>query len=245
MSPAQINSPIQKESGTWIHSSTTVHTHVYAHTHTHTHTHTQKEMDYLSVSDVMISDQGKRTNSLGFAQTDCHTCASLSEKCDRRRPQCSACLGEGRRCGGFAMPLSWDPRRMWSDNPSVVCISKDLPNEEIITDSSPKSVPTALAVRSDSPKRFRFVKGALRPKKRRRVNSPKEQASQSVVTENSAVTPEVVLKPAAQKLEIFEDHQRGNTLAGLGMFELYYPCNVSSLHVPHNFFPRATRRTPF
>ncbi|CAI7632684.1 unnamed protein product [Penicillium palitans] len=113
------------------------------------------------------------------------------------------------------MPLSWDPRRMWSDNPSVAGASKDLPNEEIVTDSSPKSVPTAFAVRSDSPKRFRFVKGVSRPKKRRRVNSPKEQASRSVVTENTAVTPEVVLRTAAQNLEIFDDHQRGNALAGL------------------------------
>ena len=112
---------------------------------------------------------------------------------------------------------------MWSDNPSVAGASKDLPNEEIVTDSSPKSVPTAFAVRSDSPKRFRFVKGVSRPKKRRRVNSPKEQASRSVVTENTAVTPEVVLRTAAQNLEIFDDHQRGNALAGLGMFNFSYP----------------------
>ncbi|CAI7632592.1 unnamed protein product [Penicillium crustosum] len=113
------------------------------------------------------------------------------------------------------MPLSWDPRRMWSDNPSVAGASKDLPNEEIVTDSSPKSVPTAFPVRSDSPKCFRFVKGVSRPKKRRRVNSPKEQASRSIVTENTADTPEVVLRTAAQNLEIFDDHQRGNALAGL------------------------------
>ncbi|KAF4761141.1 hypothetical protein HAV15_007087 [Penicillium sp. str.  len=156
----------------------------------------------------MISDQGKRTNSLGFAQTDCHTCASLSEKCDRRRPRCSTCLGQDRRCGGFAMPLSWDPRRMWSDNPSVAGASKDLPNEET-------SVPTAFPLPADSPKRFRFVKGVSRPKKRRRVNSPKEQASRSVVTENTAVTPEVVLRTAAQNLEIFDDNQRGKALDGL------------------------------
>lgn len=202
-------------------------------------------MDYLSLSDVMISDQGKRTNSLGFAQTDCHTCASLSEKCDRRRPRCSTCLGQDRRCGGFAMPLSWDPRRMWSDNTSVAGASKDLPNEETVTDSSPKSVPTAFPLPADSPKRFRFVKGVSRPKKRRRVNSPKEQVSRSVVTENPAVTPEVVLRTAAQNLEIFDDQRRGKALAGLGMFNYSYPYNVSSLHVSHNFFLRATRRTPF
>ncbi|KAJ5941773.1 hypothetical protein N7516_001941 [Penicillium verrucosum] len=43
------------------------------------------------------------------------------------------------------MPLSWDPRRMWPDNPSVAGTSKDIPNEEIVTDSSLKPVPTAFA----------------------------------------------------------------------------------------------------
>lgn len=125
---------------------------------------------------------------------------------------------------------------MWSDNSSVAGASKDLPNGEILTDSSPKPVPTAFAARSDSPRRFRFVKGAPRPKKRRRVNSPKEQVSRAVVTENSAVTPEVVLRTTTQNLEIFDDHQRDNSLASLGMFKFSYTCNVSSLYVAHNPF---------
>ncbi|KAF7559741.1 hypothetical protein G7046_g4404 [Stylonectria norvegica] len=49
----------------------------------------------------------RRTNSLGFAKTDCHTCAKLHEKCDRKRPQCGACLFNRRKCGGFAMNLMW------------------------------------------------------------------------------------------------------------------------------------------
>ncbi|KAJ5170004.1 uncharacterized protein N7500_002787 [Penicillium coprophilum] len=113
------------------------------------------------------------------------------------------------------MPLSWDPRRMWSDNPSAAGASKALPNEEIVTDSSPKAVSTAFAARSASPKRFRFVKGVSRPKKRRRANSPKEQASRSAVTESSPVTPEIVRRTAAQNSESFDDHQRANSLAGL------------------------------
>ncbi|KAJ5971531.1 uncharacterized protein N7479_001449 [Penicillium vulpinum] len=132
------------------------------------------------------------------------------------------------------MPLSWDPRRMWSDNPSAAGTSKDLPNEEIVTDASPKAVSTAFAARSDSPKRFRFVKGASRPKKRRRANSPKEQASR-VVTESSSGSPEVVPRTAPQHLEIFDDHQRGNSLSGLGMFNFPYTCNVSNIYVAYNF----------
>ncbi|KAJ5448520.1 Protein of unknown function DUF3468 [Penicillium cf. griseofulvum] len=109
------------------------------------------------------------------------------------------------------MPLSWDPRRMWSDNPSAAGASKDLPNEEIVSDSSPKAVSTAFAARSDSPKCFRFVKGVSRPKKRRRANSPKDQASRSVVTETS---PEIVVRSTPPNLEVVDDHQRVNGLAG-------------------------------
>lgn len=197
----------------------------------------------------MISDQGKRTSSLRFAQTDCHICASLGEKCNRHRPRCSTCLDQGRRCGGFAMRLSWDPRRMWSDNPSVAGVSKDLPNEEIATDISPEAVPTTFAARSDSPKHFRLVKDVTRLKKRRRASSPEEQACRSVVTENSSVTPEIVLRTTlrttAQNLEIFDNNERGNSLADLGIFNFTYPCNVSNLYVAHAFFPRTARRTSF
>ncbi|KAJ5476919.1 hypothetical protein N7475_002648 [Penicillium sp. IBT 31633x] len=114
------------------------------------------------------------------------------------------------------MPLSWDPRRMWSDNPAAGA-SKDLPNEEIV-DSSPKSVSTAFAARSDSPKRFRFVMGVSRPRKRRRGNSPqKEHGNHPVDLEHSsAVTPEVMLRATGQNLEIFDDQQReGNSSTSL------------------------------
>ena len=48
-----------------------------------------------------------RTNSLGWAKSDCHTCQSLSRVCDRRRPRCYACTAEGIVCGGFALELQW------------------------------------------------------------------------------------------------------------------------------------------
>lgn len=165
----------------------------------------------------MISDQGKRTNSLAFAQTNCHTCASLGDKCDRRRPRCSTCLGQGRRCGGFATPLSWDPRRMV--NYSADGASKNLPDEEIVAAaSSSKTVPTASAARSNSNKQFRFVKGATRPKKRRRkCSSQREHGSRSIEPEvSSATTAEVVLRETGRDLEISNDYQRGNILADLG-----------------------------
>ncbi len=53
----------------------------------------------------------RRTNSLAFAKTDCHTCAAQRRKCDRRRPRCSPCLSDGIVCGGFPMQLSWSRRK--------------------------------------------------------------------------------------------------------------------------------------
>merc|ERR1711939_313818 len=51
---------------------------------------------------------GKRTNSLGWAKADCHTCAEKQRFCDRRRPRCSACLDEGGICGGYIQALNWE-----------------------------------------------------------------------------------------------------------------------------------------
>ncbi|KAJ5779895.1 hypothetical protein N7457_007615 [Penicillium paradoxum] len=137
------------------------------------------------------------------------------------------------------MPLSWDPRRMWSDNPSAGA-SKDLPNEEI--GDSPKAAPTAFTTQSDSPKRFRFVKGASRPKKRRRANSSqKDLGSRAVISENSS-PPEVVLR-TAQNLEGLDDHPRGNsTLAGLEPQEGQYFDDFSLFD---SILPNIFASTPF
>lgn len=49
----------------------------------------------------------RRTNSLGSAKTDCHTCSSLKKPCDRQRPQCGTCRHEQRKCGGYVLDLVW------------------------------------------------------------------------------------------------------------------------------------------
>ncbi|KAJ9602209.1 hypothetical protein H2200_013329 [Cladophialophora chaetospira] len=51
---------------------------------------------------------GRRTNSLGWAKSDCHTCTSLGRHCDRRRPRCSPCLAEGAVCKGYVQQLNWE-----------------------------------------------------------------------------------------------------------------------------------------
>ena len=51
---------------------------------------------------------GRRTNSLGWAKSDCHSCASRGRHCDRRRPRCSPCLTEGTTCSGYVQQLNWE-----------------------------------------------------------------------------------------------------------------------------------------
>ena len=48
-----------------------------------------------------------RTNSLGRAKTDCHTCSQNRRACDRQRPRCGTCLQRGILCGGYALDLTW------------------------------------------------------------------------------------------------------------------------------------------
>jgi hypothetical protein len=52
-----------------------------------------------------------RTNSLGWAKTDCHTCQSTSQRCDRRRPRCQSCTNQGIICGGYVQKLQWQDQR--------------------------------------------------------------------------------------------------------------------------------------
>ncbi|KAJ9606635.1 hypothetical protein H2200_008643 [Cladophialophora chaetospira] len=56
---------------------------------------------------TVVNDRGQRTNSLGYAKHDCHTCSALKRACDRQRPRCGPCLLSRQRCGGFATKLVW------------------------------------------------------------------------------------------------------------------------------------------
>ncbi len=49
----------------------------------------------------------KRTNSLGRAKSDCHTCSEKSRSCDRQRPRCTTCEHHNVLCGGYILPLFW------------------------------------------------------------------------------------------------------------------------------------------
>lgn len=145
------------------------------------------------------ANQGKRTNSLAFAQSDCHTCTSTGEHCDRRRPQCSTCLSLGRKCGGFATPLSWDSRRMWTKTFSAT--HDDTPsgentknNSAAFVTSQPDSATSGLNSNSTMPaprRPFRFVTAGSKPRKRRRTRNDggtRTVESQAVEYRDEAVT---------------------------------------------------------
>ncbi|OGM44196.1 hypothetical protein ABOM_006996 [Aspergillus bombycis] len=110
----------------------------------------------------MATQVGKRTNSLAFARSDCHTCASRGQKCDRQRPQCTTCISHGRKCGGFATPLSWDHRRTRN---RALAGQDDSGEDAAVT--TPKIGNGQIG--KDPPRHFKFVLGGKRDRKRRKV----------------------------------------------------------------------------
>lgn len=73
------------------------------------------DRDLTSASSLKTTKRSKspaakrRTNSLGWAVSDCHTCQVNGRTCDRRRPRCDTCMGNGVLCGGFVQQLNWQP----------------------------------------------------------------------------------------------------------------------------------------
>ncbi|KAJ5097067.1 hypothetical protein N7456_007788 [Penicillium angulare] len=129
----------------------------------------------MKTSKTTSATKGKRTNSLAFAQSDCHTCASEGDQCDRRRPRCSTCLTKGRKCDGFATSLSWNPKRMFSVNQSTANEQDSapiLPCTETVSGSPNANEVLTTTERQGPPPtpfRFRLVGNPSRQKKRRRT----------------------------------------------------------------------------
>lgn len=111
-------------------------------------------------SNLVARRTGTRTNSLAFAKHDCHTCASMHEACDRRRPQCGTCLACNRTCGGFVLDLTW--------RESVQMRSKDA------TTSKPPPDSTFAKAHGN----FTFVQG--RPKRKRKVKEGRSAQYQNL-----------------------------------------------------------------
>ena len=113
-----------------------------------------------------------RTNSLAFAKSDCHTCASLGLSCDRQRPRCIACQDSGRLCHGYSMKLTWQQSHSVSNKPPKVKATTsqatDTTTYQALANFSP--VPDrpmeSVTPRARGSRRFTFVAG--RPAKRRK-----------------------------------------------------------------------------
>lgn len=133
-----------------------------------------------------------RTNSLGYAKVDCHTCKELKRHCDRQRPRCGTCIKSHRKCDGFAIDLTW------SDRDQVYDVG-------------------AQEIHGGRPKRgFKFVRGDTRAKRKANDRSKNRHRSsknangqlpmfttldldsQSYDFEDSAVT-EVVITPISSQ----------------------------------------------
>lgn len=118
-----------------------------------------------------VSSTSKKTNSLAFSRTDCHTCAASGQPCDRRRPRCSTCLSQGRTCGGFATPLSWATKRMWTDNPSI----GDAATAPATQSTTAPTLPSNASAGRD----FRFIVGPSKPRKRRKTSHAPSRKGQN------------------------------------------------------------------
>ena len=140
----------------------------------------------------------RRTNSLAFAKSDCHTCAALSLHCDRQRPRCSICQASGRLCQGYSMPLTW--RRCLSTSnkpPKVQARAATEAGNGVEEPSRAKCSPPQQRrgsggdrPQSTVPREFMFVAG--RPAKRRKRHHAQENTMvcKHSFSSNGAKTPE-------------------------------------------------------
>ncbi|KAH8655362.1 fungal-specific transcription factor domain-containing protein [Xylariales sp. PMI_506] len=103
-----------------------------------------------------------RTNSLGWAKSDCHTCQSAQRICDRRRPRCDACTAKGVTCGGYIQELHWQDQTQKIRSGGTTL--KTLANRPGAHEDSVKTVELI----------FMQEDGIKKRKKRKRVHQPTE-----------------------------------------------------------------------
>jgi hypothetical protein len=123
----------------------------------------------------------RRTNSLGSAKTDCHSCSSLKEACDRQRPQCGTCQREQRKCGGYVLNLVWKCHSLGEAQSPIRCI----------TDTNGPVSAGDLVV---SERQFKFRKGRSKTKRKtfkcsgvgaNSLASPRERSSSSSTSQSA------------------------------------------------------------
>lgn len=173
----------------------------------------------MDTANTTCTNKGKRTNSLAFAQTDCHTCTTVGDRCDRRRPRCTTCLGQGRRCDGFATSLSWNPKRMFSTkNPLSTTVDETTEDLSSRTRTDPilESAIRPPPGPGPPPLRFRFVGDRSKSRKRRRT----DPAQRNDASQYQSVLPEAqggsVVVSSAERAPVLEGENLDMTGDGDG-----------------------------
>ena len=109
-----------------------------------------------------------RTNSLGRAKTDCHTCSRTRQQCDRQRPRCGTCNNSGRVCGGYTLDLTWKAVTGGIET----FISSPTQSSPDLSNSNTPSLANAQQPVSSPGREFKFRVGKpKRPRKRPSENS--------------------------------------------------------------------------
>lgn len=190
-----------------------------------------------------VVPKGKRTNSLAFCQTDCHTCASTGLVCDRRRPQCSTCLSQGRKCGGFATPLSWDDKRIWVNSAcSTGSPARVQGNANQLLNDYNNEVSDTNLTTKPSLSRFQFVEGD--PKRKRRKICPSQE--QRVRDQATGEGPILLQDEVDNSTEINGDPELSNMDTVSQVPELGNAFSLSNQEriVPNQVWSRHRRNVP-
>lgn len=136
----------------------------------------------------------RRTNSLAFAKSDCHTCSSLGIHCDRQRPRCSPCQNAGILCQGYSMKLTWHQNHSMSNRPPKV---KTTPPQAFDQRDNSKATlgralnkeksPVSSATTTDHGRQFMFV-AARAPKRRKKNHQSTESEAPSRARASSKIS---------------------------------------------------------
>jgi hypothetical protein len=163
----------------------------------------------------------RRTNSLAFAKSDCHTCGSLGLRCDRHRPRCSQCQDAGRLCQGYSMQLTWQRNHSAANKPPKVKAKVSQAGNGTLAqtrdDNRPRQSPNSRGASNAAaaPREFTFVAG--RPTKRRKRHHP---AAETVALEY----PFIVGEPANSRSS---ESSQGSTRALLSPAEFRGPSDLT------------------
>ena len=139
----------------------------------------------------------RRTNSLAFAKSDCHTCVSRGLHCDRQRPRCTICQDSGRLCNGYSMQLSWQRSHSAANRPPKVKAAAPPQNNgttagrsgRLDTEVSPSN--ETPKPRASGPREFTFIAG--RSAKRRK----RHHASDAIAECSDSLSNELPISPGS------------------------------------------------